>query len=108
MRTYDSRVDLCIGTEVALNSRKESAFIMVPDQLPDFCHHFIHGLERYAAIDFPLEPMPKSFDWIVLRRAHGSWPGGPPTKDGANVLSGAGSVDRATTHLYGTSRTKKT
>ena len=38
----------------------------MPDQLADFRYHIIHRLERFAAIDFPLEPMPKPFDWIVL------------------------------------------
>jgi len=36
----------------------------------------------------------------------GSWPGGLPKKDGATALSGAGSVDTATTWPSKTSRTK--
>jgi DDE domain len=36
----------------------------------------------------------------------GSWPGGPPRKDGASAPSGAGSVDTATTYPSETSRTK--
>jgi hypothetical protein len=37
---------------------------------------------------------------------YGSWPDGLPKKDGANALSGAGSLDTATTRLSKTSRTK--
>ena len=38
---------------------------------------------------------------------YGSWPSGLPKKDGANALSGAGSLDTATTRPSKTSRTKK-
>jgi hypothetical protein len=41
-----------------------------------------------------------------LKWDYGSWPGGLSKKDGANALSGAGSLDTATTHLNSTSRTK--
>ena len=37
---------------------------------------------------------------------YGSWPAGLPKKDGANALSGAGSVDTATTRLSKTARKK--
>ena len=42
----------------------------------------------------------------IVQSAHGSWPAGLPKKDGAHALSGAGSVDTATTRLSKTSRTK--
>jgi hypothetical protein len=38
----------------------------VPDQLADFCNDLVHGFVRFAAIDFPLEPMPESLDRMVL------------------------------------------
>ena len=42
----------------------------------------------------------------VVQWDYGSWPDGLPKKDGANALSGAGSLDTATTPLSKTSRTK--
>ena len=42
----------------------------------------------------------------IVHWTHGSWPGGPPREDGANALSGAGSVDTATTFLRRISRVK--
>jgi len=42
----------------------------------------------------------------IVQWDHGSWPAGLPKKDRANALSGAGSVDTATTRLSKTSRTK--
>jgi hypothetical protein len=42
----------------------------------------------------------------ILQWDYGSWPDGLPTKDRANALSGAGSLDTATTRLSKTSRTK--
>ena len=38
----------------------------MPDQLADFGNDFVHGFVRFAAKDFPLEPMPESLDRIVL------------------------------------------
>jgi len=42
----------------------------------------------------------------IVQWDYGSWPDGLPKKDGANALSGAGSLDTATTRLSKTSRTK--
>src|SRR5712691_2620131 len=42
----------------------------------------------------------------IVQLERGSWPGGLPKKDGARALSGAGSVDTATTRVSKTSRTK--
>jgi hypothetical protein len=42
----------------------------------------------------------------IVQWDDGSWPDGLPNKDGANALSGAGSLDTATTRLSKTSRTK--
>ena len=42
----------------------------------------------------------------IVQWDYGSWPDALPKKDGANALSGAGSLDTATTHLNSTSRTK--
>src|SRR6266850_5802678 len=42
----------------------------------------------------------------IVQWDYGSWPGGLPKKDGATALSGAGSVDTATTWPSKTSRTK--
>ena len=42
----------------------------------------------------------------IVQWDYGSWPDGLPKKDGANALSGAGSLDTATTCLSKTSRTK--
>src|SRR5215468_4963466 len=42
----------------------------------------------------------------IVQWDYGSWPIGLPKKDGANALSGAGSLDTATTRLSKTSRTK--
>jgi hypothetical protein len=42
----------------------------------------------------------------ILQWDYGSWPDGLPKKDRANALSGAGSLDTATTRLSKTSRTK--
>ena len=39
----------------------------MPDQLTDFRDHLVHRLVRFTTIDFPLEPMPKPFDGIILR-----------------------------------------
>lgn len=39
----------------------------MPNQLADFRHEFVHRLVRFAAIDFPLKPMPESLNRIVLR-----------------------------------------
>src|SRR5215470_1871708 len=43
----------------------------------------------------------------IVQWDYGSWPSGLPKMDGANALSGAGSLDTATTPLSKTSRTKK-
>jgi hypothetical protein len=42
----------------------------------------------------------------IVQWDYGSWPDGLPKKGGANALSGAGSLDTATTCLSKTSRTK--
>jgi hypothetical protein len=42
----------------------------------------------------------------TVQWGYGSWPDGLPKKGGANALSGAGSLDTATTCLSKTSRTK--
>ena len=42
----------------------------------------------------------------IVQWDYGSWPSGLPKKDGANALSGAGSLDTATTRPSKTSRTK--
>ena len=42
----------------------------------------------------------------IVQGDYGSWPDGLPKKGGANALSGAGSLDPATTYLSKTSRTK--
>src|ERR671925_516073 len=42
--------------------------------------------------------------WRGLHWTHGSWPGAPPRMYGAHALSGAGSVDTATTLLLRISR----
>jgi hypothetical protein len=42
----------------------------------------------------------------IVQGDYGGWPGGLSKQDGANALSGAGSLDTATNHLHRTSRTK--
>ena len=42
----------------------------------------------------------------IVQWDYGSWPAGLPKKDGANALSGAGSLDTATTRPSKTSRAK--
>ena len=42
----------------------------------------------------------------IVQWDYGSWPDALPKKDGANALSGAGSLDTATTRLSKPSRTK--
>jgi hypothetical protein len=50
--------------------------------------------------------LPNATPKDIVQWDYGGWPGGLSKKDGANALSGAGSLDTATNHLNRTSRTK--